>query len=134
MPQALVAAGVGLTVAALGVAGLVWLRWRLLRTRPGFFPCLVVEGTGTRRRERPGMAAFGADALEWFARDSVWMAPAHRWLRHGLAINARDAGARVGWQVVRLGCEDDEYLLVLTRGAASGLLSWIEAGPTRAER
>ncbi|MDR2378306.1 MAG: DUF2550 domain-containing protein [Bifidobacteriaceae bacterium] len=135
MPQALATVLVGLLVVAVGLLGLVWLRWQYLRARPGLFPCVVVEGAGPKRRERVGLATFGHSALEWFARDSLSPGPAHRWPRQGLTIKTRplDDQARSGWQVVNLGFEGGGCLLVISRGASSGLLSWIEAGPSRTD-
>ncbi|MDR2372507.1 MAG: DUF2550 domain-containing protein [Bifidobacteriaceae bacterium] len=133
MPQALTVAVAAVVVAAVGLLGLVWLRWLFLRSRPGHFPCAVVEGEGADRRERLGVAAFGPGVLDWFARDSLRLAPTRRWARPGLTIKARplEDGARSGWQVVNLTSNGVSCLLVISRGASAGLLSWIEAGPSR---
>ncbi|MDR1633774.1 MAG: DUF2550 domain-containing protein [Bifidobacteriaceae bacterium] len=135
MPQALATAVVGALLVAGGLLGLVWVRWQYLRARPGYFPCTVVEGEGSKRRERTGLAAFGPLALDWFARDSLSWAPAHQWPRRGLTIKTRplDDSSRGGWQVVNLDSDGSGYLLVISRGASSGLLSWIEAGPSRSD-
>jgi hypothetical protein len=134
MPQAL-AIVVGVVIAAVGLLGLAWLRWQYLKARPGYFPCLLVEGQGRKRRERSGLAAFAPLALDWFARDSLAFSPAHQWPRRGLAIKTRplDESSRADWQVVHLTSNGSTYLLVISRSAASGLLSWIEAGPTRSD-
>ncbi|MDR0627972.1 MAG: DUF2550 domain-containing protein [Bifidobacteriaceae bacterium] len=134
MPQAL-AIVVGVVLAAVGLLGLAWLRWQYLKARPGFFPCVVVQGQGAKRRERSGLAAFAPLALDWFARDSLSFTPAYRWPRTGLTIKARplDEESTAGWQVVQLRSAGATYLLVISRGASSGLLSWIEAGPSRSE-
>jgi hypothetical protein len=139
MPQALTTLLVSLLVVAvavaLGLLGLIWLRWQYLRARPGFFACVVVESKGPKRRERSGLAAFSPLALDWFARDSLSPSPAHRWPRSGLTIKTRplDEASRGGWQVVNLTSNGASHLLVLTRGASSGLLSWIEAGPSHSD-
>ncbi|MDR0594711.1 MAG: DUF2550 domain-containing protein [Bifidobacteriaceae bacterium] len=139
MPQALITGVVGalvvVLVAAAGLLGLIWLRWRYLRGRPGHFPCVVIEGQGAKRRERSGLAAFGPLALDWFARDSLSWAPAHRWRRLGLTIRTRPPEGDSGGlgQVVNLNSAGQSYLLVLSRGASAGLLSWIEAGPSRSD-
>jgi hypothetical protein len=139
MPQALITLLASLLVVvvlgALGLLGLIWLRWQYLRARPGYFRCVVIDSKGPKPRERSGLAAFSPLALDWFARDSLSPSPAHRWTRRGLTIKARPVGedSRPGWQVVNLTANGATYLLVITRGASSGLLSWIEAGPSRLE-
>ncbi|MDR1188917.1 MAG: DUF2550 domain-containing protein [Bifidobacteriaceae bacterium] len=135
MLEALAVVLVGAVVAAMGLLGLVWLRWQYLRSRPGYFACTVVEGEGAKRRQRSGLAAFAPLSLEWFARDSLRLAPGHQWPRRGLTIKARplDEDSAAGWQVVQLSSAGSSYLLIISRGASSGLLSWIEAGPTRSD-
>jgi hypothetical protein len=135
MLEALTVAVVSVVLACGGLLGLIWLRWQYLRSRPGFFPCVVVEGEGPKRRERTGLAAFAPLSLEWFARNSFSFSPAHQWARQGLAIKARplDENSRSGWQVVQLSSAGSSYLLIISRSASSGLLSWIEAGPTRSD-
>jgi hypothetical protein len=133
MPQTVAVALSGAFAVVAGLAGLGWLRWQYLRARPGCFPCFVVEGEGPARRERAGLAAFTPMALEWFARNSLNPAAARRWPRRSLSIKARELapGSKAGWQVVQLRSGGDTVLLVISRGASTGLLSWIEAGPTR---
>jgi hypothetical protein len=135
MPHVAVVALLGVAAAAVGLLGLAWLRWQYLKARPGCFPCSGVEGAGPARRERAGLASFTPVALEWFARNSLNPAAAHRWPRRGLTIKARELapGSKAGWQVVQLAHGASTCLLVLSRSASSGLLSWIEAGPTRSD-
>ncbi|MDR2348291.1 MAG: DUF2550 domain-containing protein [Bifidobacteriaceae bacterium] len=135
MLHLLAVAAACLAVAAFGLLGLVWLRWQYLKARPGLFPCFVVEGEAGRRRERAGLATYTPMALEWFARNSLNPGPALRWPRRGLLIKARDAatGSKTGWQAVQLKSGGATHLLIISRGASSGLLSWIEAGPTNAD-
>ncbi|MDR2454097.1 MAG: DUF2550 domain-containing protein [Bifidobacteriaceae bacterium] len=134
MPHALAVALTWLGLAAVGLAGLFWLRWQYLKARPGFFPCYVVVAKGAGRRERPGLATFTPMALEWFSRDSLSPGAALSWPRRGLLIKTRDAaGLKAGWQAVQLESGGAAYLLLISRGASTGLLSWIEAGPTGGE-
>ncbi|MDR1441568.1 MAG: DUF2550 domain-containing protein [Bifidobacteriaceae bacterium] len=135
MPQALLAVLAVAAVTAVGLAGLFCLRWRYLGTRPGSFPCVVIEGDGAERRERFGLATFAPGSLDWFARNSLSFSPVHRWPRRGLAIEPGppDEEAPAEGQVVRLVSDGSVYPLVISRGASSGLRSWIEAGPTRSD-
>jgi hypothetical protein len=132
MPHLLAVVLVILVCAAVGVLGLLGLRWSYLRSRPGYFSCLLVAGEGAERRELVGVAAFASLELEWFARGSLSLAPARRLPRQGLVIKGYELGLKQeeGWQVVRLASGDAGFLLVMSRSAAAGLLSWIEAGPT----
>ncbi|MDR1393067.1 MAG: DUF2550 family protein [Bifidobacteriaceae bacterium] len=135
MPQVIGLALLALACLALGLVLAAWLRWLFLKARSGCFPCLVVEGDGAARRERIGLAVFAAPELVWFARNPYGPRAVRRWPRQGLTIKARlsdDAGP-AGWQVVQLRSAGTSDLLVLSRDAQSGLLSWIEAGSTRGE-
>jgi hypothetical protein len=134
MPHMAVVALVALALAVCGLLGLAWLRWQYLKSRQGCFPCSVVEGSGSERRERAGLACFTPMALEWFSRNSLNPAAARSWPRRGLSSKASDpAAAGANWLVVQLASEGTTCLVVLSRSAADGLLSWIEAGPTRTE-
>jgi hypothetical protein len=134
VPHTLIIVTIGVVIAAIGLLGLWCLRWRYLVGKPGFFPCVLVDGEGAGRRERHGLAAFTGPALVWFARDSLKPTPSCDWPRQGLSIRARSPeGAAAGWQVVHLASGGRTWLLVISQSACSGLLSWIEAGPTRSE-
>jgi hypothetical protein len=130
-------AGVVLLVLLVAAA----LRWRSLNRRPGAFVCVLIEGTGARRRELPGVARFTPGSLDWYRRGSLVPRPAHSWPRRSLVMRvwSLDDDPAVGaladspWEVVRLTAGDQDYLMVLSRSAESGLISWKEAGPTRSE-
>lgn len=148
-----------LTVVVLLLAAFAaWiLRGQALESRVGAFRCAVSrtpQGPWT-----PGIGQFGAEHLYWWRRHSLRPRPDRRWTRrgmavidrtwappaHGLGTRGRDrlrgsagVAARTGehrYFVVRLRVPDvtqDVYLLV-TPQVYAGLLSWIEATPSRVD-
>jgi len=132
----LVAALVGmgavlLVVAVVVVAGLYVSRVRALTLRVGSFPCRLRTAGGPGA---PGVARYGTARLVWWRMLSLSPRPADTWRRDRLDLVERVALDEVddlGRSMVLVSCRHDgeEFELMMSAAAYSGLVSWVEAGP-----
>lgn len=126
---------VGLVLAAVvAVGGLFFSRQRTLHGRVGSFAChLRPEGDAVVGWSA-GIAHYGTARLAWWQTFSLAPRPARTWSRSGLTILEREALAETdhsGDPLVVVHCEHggERFALLLSDGAAAGLVSWLESGP-----
>ncbi len=117
-------------LAAVALAMLI-SRVRSLGRRLGSFECAYrrAEGHGWAS----GIAAFGADRLEWYRVLSYTPRPEHTWLRSRLEVLDRASRLTAGRRtsIVEIHCRtaDEEFSLAMSVDAYAGLTSWLEATP-----
>jgi len=124
---------VGAALLAL-VTFALWLsRVHTLDRRVGSFHCWLgrsAEGPWT-----VGVAQYGSAKLYFWRRYSLAPRPRARWDRVGLTVLERrwqDADAASGDRLIVATCRSSEdFYLLLSAEAYTGLTSWIEATPMR---
>jgi len=125
-----VVALVSAVVAVLLVVAALWVsRVHTLNRRVGSFHCAV--GRSPQGPWSSGVAQYGAERLYWWRYRSLATRPRARWQRAGLTVVAREAH---GGQLVvtcRPGSSSEPVHLLMSAEAYAGLLSWIEATPSR---
>jgi len=127
---ALMGVGAVLLVVVV-VAGLYVSRVRTLALRPGSFSCRLRLAGGPGA---PGIARYGPARLVWWRTLSLSPRPARMWLRERLDLVERVTLAEVdelGRPMVLVRCrhDDEEFELMMSAAAHTGLVSWVEAGP-----
>ncbi len=123
-----------LLAAALGgtlALGLLLARVRSINRRVGSFECAVRPDGRTGWTS--GIASYGVDRLDWYRVVSASPRPARSWPRARLEIihrAPRRSGALLT-SVMELRCRvgSEVFSLAMSRPAADGLTSWLEAAP-----
>jgi hypothetical protein len=124
-----------LGAAALAVVTiLLWLsRVHTLDRRVGSFQCWL--GRSAQGPWTVGVAQYGSARLYFWRRWSLAPRPRVRWDRSGLSVVERhrqDPDRTSGDRLVVATCRSyDDFYLLLSVEAYTGLTSWIEATPSR---
>lgn len=122
---------IGAGVVGLAVLTTLLARIRSLGRRLGSFECALRPGGHAGWGS--GIAAIGADTLDWYRVLSLMPRPERSWPRRALVVHERSyrlSGGRLT-SVVELRCSAgrEEFTLALSEPASAALTSWIEAVP-----
>lgn len=129
---------VGFALLVVGYLVLLLLRRSWLNSTGALFDCgLRVVGAKTRIW-RIGLARYSKDSLLWYQIWRIRLFPKHTIPRRAARLLATRAASEGEARVIFSGSADvftievnggATYELVLNRGSAMGLMSWLEAAP-----